>query len=103
MVVLGRRLTGRNDRVAKHYSDADYKLIEKTVLKLCHGQDIGTSLDWNNPDNSSHGTVTLKAVHDSGGKECRTLTVKNMKGGKVLGENKITACRQDSGKWYITK
>ncbi len=100
---IGKRLTGHNDQVAGQYSDTDYKLIEKTVLKLCHGHDIGTSLDWNNLDNSSHGTVTLKAVHDRGGRQCRTLTVKNMKGGKVLGKNEITACRQDSGKWHITK
>lgn len=33
----------------------------------------------------------------------RDITVKSMKGGKVLGENEIKACRQDSGEWYITK
>ena len=100
---IGRSLTGHSDKVARQYNDTDYKLIEETVLKLCHGHDIGTSMDWNNQDSSSHGTVTLKAAHDSDRRECRTLTVKTMKGEKVLGENEITACRQDGGKWHISK
>lgn len=100
---IGRSLTGNNAQVAGKYNDTDYKLIEKTVLKLSHSRDIGTSMDWNNPDSSNHGTVTLKAVDDSGSRECRTLTVKTMTGGKVLGKNDITTCRQDGGKWSITK
>ena len=100
---IGRNLTGHSDKVARQYNDTDYKLIEDTALKLCHSHDIGTSIDWNNPDSSNHGTVTLKAVHDSGRRECRTLTVKTMTGRKVLGKNEITACRQDGGKWYITR
>jgi surface antigen/archaellum component FlaC len=100
---IGKNLTGHSDKVARKYNDTDYKLIEDTVLKLAHSSDIGTSLDWNNPDSSNHGTVTLKAVHDSDRRKCRTLIVKSMTGGKTLEKNEITACREDGGKWYITK
>ena len=100
---IGRSLTGNDTKVSKHYSDKDYELIEKSVLTLCNGHDIGTSMDWDNPESSSHGTVTLKSIHNTSREQCRTLTVKNMKGGVLLGENEITACRHGSGTWHITK
>lgn len=100
---IGRILAGNNDQVAGKYNAADYKLIEEAAFVLCHGHDIGTSMDWNNPESPNNGTVTLKSVQERRGKQCCNLNVKTMADGRVLGKNEITICREEGGEWHIEK
>ncbi|MFT5728895.1 MAG: surface antigen [Desulforhopalus sp.] len=98
---VGKTITGLTGVEAYLHNETDNQLIKEASLKACHSQHVGTMFKWNNPDTSNHGMVTLKAINDKSGEECRTLGVESMIKNNQVKENEVEICRKTGGKWYF--
>ena len=98
---VGKTITGLTGVEAYLHNETDNQLIKEASLKACHSQHVGTMFKWNNPDTSNHGVVTLKAINDKSGEECRTLGVESMIKNNQVKENEVEICRKTGGKWYF--
>lgn len=80
-------------------TDQDFELAARTARDDMTGRNIGTRLQWQNPDSGSQGSVELMDRFERDQRECRTLRhdVKVPTAGAW--SQTVTICRQADGSW----
>jgi hypothetical protein len=83
------------------FNDEDVRILRATALSLLDDGVLGQSRDWNNPNSTAHGTLTIVKVFKSAeGFSCKSLRVENNASGL---QNRATypVCEVHSGDWKI--
>jgi surface antigen len=88
-----------NIELTKH----DLDVIHNTVDQQVHGETVGTSASWSNPDSGNYGTIELTRKFTQNGRPCETvrytLATKRM---AVAPEHyTLNSCLLPDGKWRI--
>jgi len=88
--------------VGKTLDEYDRQMMEKSSRQALEFSSSGTSVEWNNPDNGNHGSVTPTRTFKEEGRYCREYVQEVFIGNekqKAYGK----ACRQPDGNWKIIK
>jgi surface antigen len=84
----------------------DINIVRKLVRQDLTGKPNGTVLDWNNPETTNSGTVTLLRTFPSNGRDCRSVRYFIKPGSKGPSGTRpatydLTSCRTAAGAWQI--
>ncbi len=82
--------------IGRDMDTLDHYCVAKTLEYAPQGRMI----EWQNPDNNAHYTVTPTKTYERQGRYCREYQTKVIVGNKVQ-ETYGTACRQPDGSWKI--
>ena len=88
--------------IGKSMDEQDRKLAELSSNKALEYSPSGSSVEWDNPDNGNHGTITPTKTYREEGRYCREYSQEVFIDGerqKAYGK----ACRQPDGTWKIVQ
>lgn len=90
-------------QVGKTMDEYDRQLAERSSRQALEFSPSGSSVEWQNPDNGHHGSITpTKTFKANNGRYCREYTQEVIIGGekqKAYGK----ACRQPDGNWEVVQ
>jgi len=91
-----------NDAPYTHFTEADRKLFDDTLIDvLSHGAD-GQAREWSNPATRAGGEIKPLKSFDRAGASCRTVSIRNAaKGRSETGQ--YSFCKDDSGAWKLAQ
>lgn len=73
-----------------------------TARKALDEGESGVTMDWENPETGTHGSLTPMEPFDKAGQTCRKLQIKNFANNLEGGATHIF-CRQADGSWLVAK
>ena len=83
-------------------NSADFGLMSKAADKALTDAKDNESINWQNPETGSRGTLTPLSTYKAHNTTCRKLKLFNEAGG-VSASNEIDCCLAGDGKWKILK
>jgi len=98
----GRSIVGLSDKEAEQLNETDFSLIEQISLELLNDASKGDQRQWQNPDNDTHGSVSLVDVYekdDFSEAECRSLDIVLYKNNEKMKKASRSFCKDEDGKW----
>jgi len=98
----GKSIVGLSDKEAEQLNETDFNLIEQISLELLNDAGKGDQRQWQNPDNDTHGSVSLVDVYekdDFSEAECRTLNIVLYKNNEEMKKTSRSFCKDEGGKW----
>lgn len=87
-------------QIGKTMDEHDRQLLQKSSQQALEFSPSGSSVEWRNPDNGHHGSITPTRTVRESGQYCREYQQEIVIGGekkKAYGK----ACRQPDGQWKI--
>lgn len=89
-------------QIGKTMDEYDRQLMQKSSQQALELAPSGSSIEWHNPDNGHHGSITPMKTYKESGQYCREYQQEIVVGGdkqKAYGK----ACRQPDGAWKIVE
>lgn len=90
---LGKSVGGSLDKADLDY----YNHVSQNTLETAR---TGSTIDWQNPDTGTHGSITPVKTYQQANTYCREYQQTIVVGGRTV-EGYGTACRQPDGSWKI--
>ena len=98
---IGKKL-GLSDDELKNYSDKDIELLGNAINQVLMSDKIGATQSWENDQNNVVGTVTLKSIVVSDGRQCKIVHITGKKGNAVVTDVDKKICQTPDGKWDVS-
>lgn len=79
---------------------ADIDMIRQAAREDLDGKEVGSVVEWSNPETGNHGSVTLLRTFEYGGRDCREVQhLIDGSGGNFIQRYVNTICKQEDGSW----
>ncbi|MFK8039786.1 MAG: RT0821/Lpp0805 family surface protein [Rickettsiaceae bacterium] len=88
------------NQIGQNMDETDKLKANQASQNAMENTPSGKTVEWKNPDNGNHGSITPKRTFKREGRYCREYTQRVVVGGKEQ-QAYGTACRQPDGSWEV--